>query len=196
MELRVPGKSSEAEVRWAGVPHPNVADLRKQVAFAEDVLYRAYGTHASGPVAIVYVAYSPRGEDREHHPEICMREAAGVAEDTNGRAIVALDAEKRRPAQRFLFRPGPGRHLFMYYWHYTMPPRERGDLSWAQFLHRRMKSSPPSISVQVSTAVPPEQLSAVEKGFLPALDAALQAHVLPEGTAVGCERLPIVLLRR
>lgn len=190
LSAATPSESS----RWMGARHPGTEAVRKQVPFADEVLYRYYSLESSGPVVVVYLAYSSSGEDRKHHPEICMREALGVPEDASGRTLVTLAGQSRQ-AQRFRFVPGSGRQVMIYYWHYTLPACDAGGLTWIQALHRRRKVSPPSVTVQVSTDATPDQLPAVEKGFLPALDAALRTDVLPEGTTVGCDRLPIVLLR-
>ena len=40
------------------------------------------------------MVYSHKGEDRKHHPEVCVREAAGKPEDVSARATLALDAER------------------------------------------------------------------------------------------------------
>ncbi len=190
------GSGESAAPAWAGQEHPGRAAVAKQVPFADEMLYRVYQS-AGGQSALLYAAYSRQGEDRKHHPEICMREAAGAPEDLLARAEIPLDADGERLAQRFRFRVETGRHLHLYYWHYTFSPS--GPVpheTMLRHLHRRLIASPPSISVQVTTYAAGADLEVVERSLLPAVDAALRENLLPEGTLVGHDRIPITLLRR
>lgn len=183
------------EMKWTGKEHPGREELLKQVAFADEVLYRYYIPERAGPVVQVYAAYSKTGEDRKHHPEICMREAAGKPEDMNFRKIIPLDAEGKQSVQRFRFLTGTSAHTIIYYWHCTFPMKVEEGQTGLQALHGRLNSRAPSLTVQVSTDASGEDLDLLERTFLPALQSALSESFLPAGTTVGCDRLPIVLLR-
>ena len=120
---------------------------------------------------------------------------AGAPEDTAARRVLYLDAAQKRPVQRFRFRTGNAEYTTVYYWHYTFAPLPREGLTLLQSLHQRLSRAAPSVTVQVATTAPPEQLALVETTFLPALDSALRAGPLPEQTTVDCQRLPILVLR-
>ncbi|MCI0464607.1 MAG: EpsI family protein [Gemmataceae bacterium] len=183
-------------VLWEGKAHPQQQGVRDRLPFqADDMLMRLYRSDASPHPVELYLVHSRAGEDRKHHPEVCLRDVAGAPEDPSARQIVYLDAEQKRPAQRFRFRTGTTEQTTVYYWHYTFSPLPREGQTFLQALHQRLSRPAPSVTVQVSTLAPPEQLAAVEQTFLPALDAALQAGQLPARTTVGYERLAILVVR-
>jgi hypothetical protein len=164
----------------------------KQVPFADDVLYRFYLSKDEPPVT-VYACHSHKGEDRNHHPEIWMREASGMPEDPTASARIPLDASGARLAQRFRFRTGTGSYTLVYNWHYTFPSEANKGETFLQSVHRRLAVSPPSITIQVSATGGAE---IIEREFLPALDTLMQQQVLPPGSEVGCDRIPITMVRR
>lgn len=184
------------EPNWTG---QELADVREQTRGklpfrVDDLAYLVYQS-ADGVPAFVYLVHSRTGEDRQHHPEICMRDASGAPEDYRARFQVPLSAPDRK-AQRFRFMVGGGRHTMVYYWNYTFTPSTE-PASPVQAYHQRVGLSAPSVTVQVTTAGDdPRAILAVEQTLLPQLDAALRRVVLPENTAVGCDRTPIVLDRR
>lgn len=178
---------------WVGQEHPNRAAVAKQAAFADEMVYRAYRSQA-GQFAVVYAAYSRQGEDRNHHPEICIREVNGAPEDRDERKAIPL-ADDERLAQRFRFRVEGGRLVYVYYWHYTIAPTTQRE-SILRIIHRQLVTSPPSITVQVSTSASGADLKSIEDVLLPACDRAFRERLLPEGTRVGHDRIPVILLRR
>lgn len=157
-----------------------------------EVLLRDY-VHTSGRMGVsLYTIYSRTGEDRKHHPEICIREVSGAPEDVQMRAKVPL-SETGRKGQRFRFRTR-GQATAVYYWHYRLPPAP-AERSMIQELHQRIAAVAPSVTVQVTLAGDREaDLKLVEATFLPALDRALRAAA-PDGTVVACNRVPIPLSR-
>jgi hypothetical protein len=183
---------------WRGLDHAGLDEFRKKLPYtADDLLSRRYFPYRdqtpSGPPLDLYIVYSRTGEDRKHHPEICIRDAAGSAEDVAARRQLLLDAAGERPVMRFRFRTGPAQLTTVYYWHYTLeaPPGPRQSL--LQALYQRQSHPAPSVTVQVSLAAADPDLEAVEKGFLGAVDAALSRHHLPPTARIGCNRLPIAL---
>lgn len=157
-----------------------------------EVITRQY-LHTARPVGVnLYMICSPTGEDRKHHPEICVREVSGAPEDVSMRGKVPL-SEDGRECQRFRFL-GRGGSTAIYYWHYRLPPAPAAR-STIQELHQRLAGTAPSVTVQVSlSGDSPEHLALVEKTLLPALDRAIRG-VTPDGTVVGCDRIPIPLTR-
>jgi exosortase len=178
---------------WSGREDPDAATLPAQIRFADDLISRTYQQEAEGPLASLYVVYSEQGKDREHHPEICIRDVGGAPEDRRARATLFLDPAQQRPVQRFRFRTGVEQYVFVYYWHYTLDPLPQPDQSGLQILHQRLSRRAPSVTVQVSTNARPDQLDCIEQAFLVAVDRALQQHCLPANARIGCDRLPIRL---
>jgi exosortase len=167
-------------------------ELARQIPFADEFIYRFYQAGKTGPVVTLYAVHSRKGEDRKHHPEVCVRDVAGAPEDEAARKKVSLGGENRF-AQRFRFRTGTGRYTVIYYWYYTLSGLPPAGESTLQEFHRRT-GHPPSVTVQVSTTAVGNELDLVERSFLPALDRVLQQDQLPPAAAVGCDRLPVTLI--
>lgn len=191
------GSTDDSTLTWIGQDLTEHRErVRKVLPFqVDDLLYRGYRTADRTAHTQVYVVHSRTGEDRKHHPEICIREVSGAPEDLAARGKVRLSADGRE-AQRFRFRTAGGHYMMVYYWHYTFTP-ERLATSPLQALHQRVGVPAPSITVQVSAPGDDGRvIRAIEQSLLPQLDSAVQRQVLPENTAVGCDRTPIVLNRQ
>lgn len=185
------------QILWHGqVNTEQEAHLRQRLPFAvDDLLIRLYRTE-QGDWVRVYMVHSRAGEDRKHHPEICIRDVSGAPEEVAFRKRVPLEATSRAEAQRFRFWTGTNRSLVVYYWHYTLEPVTVEELSRLQRLHQRLGISPPSVTVQVSTSGEnPGHLATVEKVLLSALHAAMEHRILPPTSRCGCDRIPIGLAR-
>lgn len=188
--------ASEKSPLWGGRELDDLREqTRKKLPFdADDLSYRVYQTADGKIVASVYLVHSRVGEDRRHHPEICIRDVSGAPEVPGSRAQVPL-ASPERVAQRFRFQTGGGRSLAVYYWHYSLPPSER-PWSPLQQIHQAVGANNPSVTVQLTTAGDnPRDLATVEQTLLPQLDAALAERVLPPAARPGCDRLPVVFVR-
>lgn len=195
--LSLPDRSDGREqVFWKGqVLADQETHLRQRLSFADDLLMRIYRTQ-EGDWVRVYMVYSRAGEDRKHHPEICIRDVSGAPEDVAFRQRVPLNTSGTAEAQRFRFWTGANRSLVVYYWHYTLEPVAREAQSRLQRWHQRLGISPPSVTVQVSiSGENPDHLAAVEKVLLPALHAAMEQQILPSPNRCGCDRIPIGLAR-
>jgi exosortase len=182
---------------WTGLDLSEARDaIRAKLPYAaDDLLVRAY-RNADGAVAQLYMVHSRVGEDRKHHPEICIRDVSGAPEDLNFRKRVPLQPGGEGEAQRFKFQTGVGRVSVVYYWHYTFKPTPLADQTALQTLHQRVGVAAPSVTVQLTTWTDdPKTLEAVERQLLPALDAAARGGVMPPGTEAGCTRIPIALAR-
>jgi hypothetical protein len=187
-----PAGDSSVPGGWQGFDRPGLDALRARLPFVADGLVsRVYQPAGAGPPVDLYMVYSRAGEDRKHHPEICIREAAGAPEDLGARAVLFLDDRGRRPVARFRFRTGTARYLTVYYWHYTLDPVASPGETFLQVLHQRLSHPAPSITVQVATAAPVDGLEVVEKDFLVAVDAVLQRDHLPATARIGCDRMPV-----
>ncbi len=185
------------QLAWRGGNMNEARDAtRAKLPFqADDLLFRAY-QNIDGAQIQVYMVHSRAGEDRKHHPEICIRDVSGAPEDVAFRKQVPIRADGSASAQRFRFQTGIGRAVVVYYWHYTPRPIDDPNRTQLQSLHQRIGVAAPSITVQVTVPIDePKTLAAVEGQFLPALDAAARQLVLPPDTETGCHRLPIALIR-
>lgn len=184
------------EPRWIGHDDPTNHLLAPKLHFADSFINRVYEAGDGSLAFGLYAVYSRRGADREHHPEVCMRDAGGAVELTRDRALVPLAAGAASRAQRFTFRPGGGTPLTIYYWHYTFAPLPNTQpRSWLQQLHQQHRQRPPSLTVQVTAALAgPLQRQRVEEDLLPTLHAVWQQQ-LPAGVRVGHDRLPIRFIR-
>ncbi len=182
---------------WMGRTNSQEEIIRTQLPFVpNDLLSRTYSQSAAPLAVNLYMVYSRQGDDRKHHPEVCIRDVAGAAEDESARKIVLLANNVGRPVQRFRFQTGPTQNITVYYWHYTFPRVPDEGETALQSLYQRLSKPAPSITVQVSTTAEMDQLDEIETGFLVALDQNMQQNQLPEGTLMGCDRLPIALIRR
>jgi hypothetical protein len=189
--------SQHAAGGWIGKTNPHEEAIRNQLPFVpDDLLSRTYFRTDSALNLNLYMVYSRQGDDRKHHPEVCIRDVAGAPEDVDARKILFLDADEKHPVQRFRFRTGATQHTTVYYWHFTFPRLPREGETFLQVLHQRGSKPAPSVTVQVSTSAEMDQLEAIERDFLVSLDHVLWERHLPAGTVMGCDRLPIALLRR
>jgi hypothetical protein len=188
--------SIQGEGRWVGAHLPDIDRLRERLKFQVDgLLSRAYRPTSGGPEVGLYAVYSRIGDDRKHHPEVCVRDVAGAPEDRSARAIVYLDSDNTRGVMRFRFRTRSDGYTTIYYWHYTLPAVSRAEQTFIQRLHQRLQNPAPSMTVQVSAFSPLEALAPVEKELIPALDEAIRKDYLPTGARIACDRLPIGLVR-
>ena len=179
---------------WNGRTSPNEPQVRRALQFAaKDLILRRYRLADSDVELELYLVHSVEGEDRKHHPEICIRDVAGIPEDADGRKTIEI--EKGRPAERIVFRPNSNQSVTLYYWHYTFVPNNQPNQDGLQRLYQTFSRNPPSITVQVATSCAADRLPLVEKQFLSALDRMLRDHFLPKDTRIGCDRLPIGLTR-
>jgi len=161
---------------------------------ANDLLVRGY-QGAGGAGALVYMVHSRVGEDRKHHPEICIRDVSGAPEDVKFRREVRLDDDGT--AQRFRFQTGPSRVTVVYYWHYTVTPTPDPGRSALQNLHQQHGIVAPSVTIQVTVGTDdPRTLESVENVLIPTLNRAARERVLPPGARAGSNRAPIALIRR
>jgi exosortase len=181
---------------WHGEDRSDTAEVRKQLPFEpDDIIYRDYRLAGTNLVVQVYAVHSRIGEDRKHHPEICIREVTGAPEDLADRRMIALDPAEKRAVQRFVFRTTSVGRTTVYYWHYTFLAPTTNN-SFLQTLHQRLGEHPPSLTVEVLTTTDdPRELQAIEAGFLPAVDDALAAKSLPLTALIDANRLPVALIR-
>lgn len=171
---------------WHGTDLP-ITDERMR--YGDQHLQRAY-QHADGNQTLsLWCVYSGQGNDRSHHPEVCMA-VHGLPEDVQARTTFDIDAQTA-PVRQYRF-GAPGRGCHVFYWHYTLEPPRDESLDAMQRLYQRFRSRPSSITLTVyAWEHSAEDLSSVQS-FVRLVDAAMQSHVGP-GAIRGSNRLPVVL---
>jgi exosortase/archaeosortase family protein len=73
------GAKEQEGVIWRGRDFPNLDEFRFKLPYrADELVYRQYEAASAGPTVFLYMVYSHQGEDRKHHPEVCIRDASGA----------------------------------------------------------------------------------------------------------------------
>jgi hypothetical protein len=184
------------KVLWRGVNAANVERFKQDLPYKTDgLVYRVYATPEFPLPVQLYAVHSRAGEDRKHHPEICIRDVTGAPEDLAARQVIYLGGDEKRPVQRFQFETGTQQAITVYYWHYTFEPLGGQQQSFLQYLHQKLGTPAPSITVQISCHAPHERLQQIEELFLPAVDDLMRKEHLPSRSWMACNRLPIGLVR-
>ncbi len=160
--------------------------------YGDDHLSRVYGRRDRQQTFQLWMAYSAVGEDRGHHPEVCMM-AAGLAEDPAGRALVPAEGHAE-PIQQFRFgRVEEGKAVCGLYWHYTLAPPADDRASAIQRAYQRFQRRPSSLTIEVFSRAVAEKDVALRGSSRCAVDRAVQSS-LPPGAVRGSARLPVLLL--
>jgi hypothetical protein len=181
-----------APSEWSFVPLPAEKEIRKKLPFVPvDLTFRHCRAADRNVEAACYIVHTENGEDRRHHPEICIRDVQGLPEDASGRHVVPIGDD--RNVQRICFARTRSDITTIYYWHYTVLPEVQDGQSWLQVLYQTFSRTPPSVTVQVSTNVGRDQWPAIEKTLLVSLDRQLRNDHLPPRVKMGHDRLPIAI---
>jgi hypothetical protein len=163
----------------------------EKLLYADQHLQRTYGHPGRRQILSVWLVYSREGEDRGHHPEVCMA-VAGKPEDVSGRAEIALPGHPA-PVQQYLF-GARGDQQWVYYWHYTLLPPKGEELSELQRFYQRLHRRPSSMTLEVFAPEMAEGDGDAAREFVALLDAAIQEHL--GGTSVrGSRRTPVTVIR-
>lgn len=173
---------------WHGQDRP-IDDPK--LLIGDERLSRTYTHQARGQQVSLWIVYSKEGEDRGHHPEVCMA-VAGRAEDTTERAELPVPGHPA-PVQQYRF-GAPGEQTWVFYWHYTLLPEKAAALSDLQRFYQRLHKRPSSATLEVfSPENTPEDVEYARE-FVALVDAAVQSQVGP--TAVrGSQRKPVTIIR-
>ena len=160
--------------------------------YGDEYLQREYRHAQANQVVALWVSYSRSGEDRGHHPEVCMA-VAGKSEDRNARRTCPVEGPGGA-VQQYRFTGPLERPQWVFYWHYTLepPPRER-QLSRFQHLYQRLRRRPSSVTIEVFAPESSPDTPVLAQQFVRLVDQALHRHLGP--TAVrGSERLPVTIV--
>jgi hypothetical protein len=170
----------------------NLPITDSRVLYGDECVNRGYRCGDRKQNFQLWMVYSALGEDRGHHPEVCMR-AAGMPEDPEGRAVVSAEGHSR-PIQQYRFgRVGDGESLLIYYWHYTLNPPPDEQIGPLQRAYQQWQRRPSSLTIEVFTQSVANDDAEAAQQFVRAVDHAIQAF-LPPGAARGSARLPVFLV--
>jgi len=169
---------------WVGKDRPPEAD---DFRYGDQSISRDYVDPQRQTAVSLWIVYSRTGEDRGHHPEVCMQ-VAGKPEDPSVRQTLSVDQDA--PIQQYCF-GWPGSRQWVFYWHYTLPPPAQPELTRVQRLYQRMHQRPASVTVEVFA---PQRFDddhgeAVRR-FVTLVDEALAVHV-GQGAVRGSQRLNV-----
>jgi hypothetical protein len=170
---------------WVGVDQP----IEESVLYGDDHLQRLYEHRITKQPLMVWMIYSSKGKDREHHPEVCMM-ARGMPEDPAGRQKVETPGHER-PVQRYCYgHAGEKQHV--YYWHYRLPSKNAETLNLLQRTYHDMQHPPASLTIEIFAPQRGPETETGAKEFMLATDAALQSLV-GQGAVRGSDRKPVSL---
>lgn len=171
---------------WRGEELP----VEEKLRIGDEHLRRTYRHAETGQVVSLWMVYSATGQDRGHHPEVCMA-VAGQPEDQSARTTCPLPGQSA-PAQQYKF--GIGSHSqWVFYWHYTLPAAgEETWTSWQQ-LYRRLRQRPASVTLEVFAPCLIDEQAEAAREFVQLVDAAAQAQVGAQAVR-SSERLPVTIV--
>lgn len=190
----LPVSFTVGKTTWQGADDPQTGAIRLPYR-TEEILHRFYTQKDNGVFLDLFSLYSREGDDRKHHPEVCIRDVGGSPEILEDQKAIPLSADGKRVAMRFRFETGIKQVTTVYYWHYTFPIVLQEGQTWMQALHQRTSRPAPSVTILLASNASLDQLDAVEKQFLPLLDRELGERHLPPRALVGHNRLPIGVVR-
>ena len=181
-----PEQPSEGEGQTRGR-----SDGEALLRFATERLRRDYRHERSGQRVAVWIAYSPDGADRQHHPEVCLS-VAGQQEDPKGRGRLAV-GDQPQPIRRYRFVDGQ-RGQWLFYWYYTLRPEPTAGSGTLRMLYHRIRHRPASVTIEVFAPDTGRANLAEVQEFVARLDAELQKH-LPDRAVRGSQPLSITVVR-
>lgn len=172
---------------WSGHEMPVTSE---NAMFGDDYIQRGYAHATTGQSLTAWLVYCADGEDRGHHPEVCMA-VAGHPEDPSVRQTLEL-GDGGAPIQQYRF--GSGAHgVWVFYWHYTLPPPEDDQISEVQRVYQRLRRRPSSLTLEVFAPAQVESDVEDVRQFVRQLDAEVQALVGPDAIR-GSTRSPVTVV--
>lgn len=188
--LRHPLKSLPLQIGdWKS---PGDQKIEERLQVGDEHLKRAYQNQKTGQVLSIWMVYSADGADREHHPEVCMA-VAGQPEELRMRTTLAVPGHKE-PVQQYRFGL-TGKQQWVFYWYYTLPRPDAGELSDLQAFYRRMHNRPSSLTLEVFAPDRSSQAQAGARAFVKLLDAEIQRYV-GKGAVRESRRMPVTIVDR
>ena len=155
--------------------------------YGDDYFKRAYVNQKNGQQLSLWMVYSKTGEDRGHHPEICLT-GAGMAEDERARGKVEVPGHAA-PIQQYLY-GRPGSSQWIYYWYYTLKSPQKPGQSDLQQLYQKMQRRESSVTLEVFAPRMTQDSEQFAREFVVAVDKHMQGQ-LPKSAVRGSQRSPV-----
>ena len=185
-ELQLPLAGLPREIGpWQAEDLPLAADAQ----YADEHLKRRYHHPERNQSLVLWAVYARDGEDRKHHPEVCMA-VAGRQEERQERQTLELDGPGA-PAQQYRYRGLAGAE-WVFYWHYALPLRLDPQLDSLQRTYQRARCHASSVTLEVFAPSRTQGDLAAAQRFVRDLDATIRRHVGSEAVR-GSERLPVMV---
>ncbi len=159
--------------------------------YGDEYIQRDYTHRTRRQTVALWATYSHHGEDRGHHPEVCMV-VAGKREDPTVRQTCPVGDEEHA-VQQYRFAGPLGDRQLVFYWHYTMPPEDPPGITAFQKLYQRLRRRPSSLTVEVFAPESRRDDDQYAREFVELVDQALAAHAGPAAIR-GNVRLPVTVV--
>jgi hypothetical protein len=173
---------------WRGVDRPIDDPI---LMIGDERLQRTYTHRRRGQQVSLWIVYSKEGEDRGHHPEVCMA-VSGRPEDHSARAELSVPGHDA-PVQQYRFGT-PGDLTWIFYWHYTLLPAKAAQLTDLQRFYQRQHRRPSSATLEVFAHENNDDDVEYTREFVKLVDAAVQTQVGPSAIR-GSQRKPVTIIR-
>lgn len=165
-------------------------EIEENLKYGDDHLQRVYRHARTGQPIALWMIYSHKGKDREHHPEVCMA-ARGLPEDPSEREKIEVPGHEK-PVQKYRY-GFLGEQQLVYYWYYTLPSKQ-GELTSVQRFYHNMRQPPASVTIEIFAPQGAELHAAPAEEFMRLVDAEMQ-ELLPPAAVRGSFRKPVSLTR-
>ncbi len=176
---------------WSGF---DVEDTRPEFLYGDSHLHRSYRNSTTGQSVTLWLAHSSVGEDRFHHPEVCMP-ASGHREVLELRRGISMDTTAGdHPGQHFVYEKMVDlRRVHVAYWHYELSGSTRRPTPFRNSGLRHVPLAP-SVSVELfAHDLAPGDSLAVEE-LARRIDVLLQGF-LPDTAIRGSHRSSFMMVR-
>ncbi len=173
---------------WRGIDREPDDD---QKLYGDQYIQRYYIHPSQEKTVALWLTYSQIGDDRNHHPEVCMT-AAGKREDRAARQTCPVEGSGN-PPQQYRFEGPTGDRQWVFYWHYTLSLPDQNEAHPLQDLYRRLRRRPSSVTIEVFA--PENSSSDLEfaQEFVRLVDSSLRNHVGPDAIR-GNQRLRVTVV--
>lgn len=158
--------------------------------YGDDYAFRSYRNRRTQQTLTLWVVYSEVGEDRGHHPDVCMK-VAGKVEDKAAARTFPVEGHSA-PIQQYRFLDADG-SMSVFYWHYTMQPPPDPSTSALQRRYQALHKRPSSMTIEVFAPERVAEDAEKAREFVRLIDAELQRFVGPHAVR-GSKRIPVMVV--
>ncbi|GAB4137127.1 MAG: hypothetical protein Tsb009_04510 [Planctomycetaceae bacterium] len=149
-------------------------EISERAAYGDQHVKRVYYHPGRNQSVSLWLIYSGKGLDREHHPEVCLT-VAGQKENRKARQKIDVPGDSA-PVQQYLFGT-TNMSQWVFYWYYTLPSAEAVNLDKLQRFYQRMHQRPGSVTLQVYAPARSKRDLEGAREFVELVDKAIREHV-------------------